>query len=108
MLHGSLRQARPGAYFTEGDITQQEGIPLNAEAQGVYFELSPQATEPRAAWAAGGRSNPEASGTGSVPYSPLAYQEEHTASAFPAIPFEDDSTDSETSSDNESEELPDP
>ncbi len=72
---------------------------------GVYSGGPPQATEPGAGWAVGGRS-PEASGSAGTPYSPLAYQEDYSTSAFPAIPFDDDSTDSETFSDNDREELP--
>ena len=55
----------------------------------------------------GGRNNPEPSGAG-APYSPMSYQDGYGVSAFPAAPMSDDSTDSETSSDNDSEELPDP
>ena len=88
MLQGPLRQARPGAYFTDGDSAQQEGVPLNAAVRDVYFGGPPQATEPWAAWAVGGRSSLEASGAAGAPYSPLANQGDYCASAFPAIPFD--------------------
>ena len=64
-------------------------------------------TEPWAYWADSGRNNPEASGT-EAPYSPMAWQDEYGANAYSALPLLDGSTDSETSSDNDSEELPDP
>jgi hypothetical protein len=38
----------------------------------------------------------------------LAYQGDYSTSAYPAFPFDDDSAESEISSDNDSEELPDP
>ena len=88
MLRGPFHQARPGAYFTDGDTAQQEGVHLSAAAREVYFGDVPQATEPWAAWAAGGRNSPEASSAEETPYSPMAYQEGYSTSAFPAIPFE--------------------
>ena len=109
VLRGPFQQARPGAYYADGDrdYAQQEGTTPNAATREVYYGEAPQATEPWAFWAAGGRNNPEPSWT-EAPYSPMAYQDGYGASAFPAIPMSDDSTDSETSSDNDSEELPDP
>ena len=110
VLRGPFHQARPGAYFTDGDVaySQQEGTTLNATAREVYYGETPQPTQPWAAWAAGGRNTPDSGGPLGSPYSPMSYQDDYGASAFPAIPMSDDSTDSETSSDNDSEELPDP
>ena len=73
VLRGPFQQARPGAYYADGDrdYAQQEGTTPNAATREVYYGEAPQATE--------------------------AYQDDYGASAFPAIPMTDDSTDSETS-----------
>ena len=67
VLRVPFHQARPGAYFTDGDTAQQEGVHLSAAAREVYFGDVPQATEPWAAWAAGGRSSPEGSRAAETP-----------------------------------------
>ena len=74
VLRGPFQQARPGAYYADGDrdYAQQEGTTPNAATREVYYGEAPQATEPWAYWAAGGRNNPEPSGT-EAPYSPLSY-----------------------------------
>ena len=111
VLRGPFHQARPGAYYAEDerDHTQQEGTTLNASStREVYYGEAPRTLEPWAAWATGGGNNPEAGLASGSQYSPLAYQDSYGINAYPAIPMSDDSTDSETSSDNDSEELPDP
>ncbi len=97
VLRGPFHQARPGAYFTDSDSAQQEGVLLSAAA-GDVAPRRPLSRGPPGLLAE--RGSPEASSAADTPCSPSAYQDGYSTSAFPAIPFDDDSTDSETSSDN--------
>ena len=49
ILHGPLRQARPGAYLSEQEPQQQEGISLNAAtSQSAYWGQTTDLRQPAA------------------------------------------------------------
>ena len=112
-LHGDLRQARPGAYFGEstGHDTQpsyygETGQPPASSSSNAWDTLLPQ--DPFGTWAgagSGGSQQAEAS----TPVAPAAADQSHQ-SAFPAMAYNEDwdeGTDSETSSDDGQEDIPD-
>ena len=123
ILHGPMRQARPGAYLAgDADGQQQEGDSLNAaDAQHAYWgqnagrRSSPAswnvAPNPSTDWAASAGGHPDAgypgwaSGTTAPHGSQAAYQAE--AEEFNIGTDDEDEDSSETSSDSGNEEIPD-
>ena len=121
ILHGPMRQARPGAYLAgDSGSQQQEGVtPTAADAQHAYWgqtagrRTSPASWDVAASsttdWAASGGGHPEAgypgwaSGSTAPQSNVIAYPTE--AEEY-YIGDEDDEDSSATSSDSGNEEIP--
>ena len=121
ILHGPMRQARPGAYLAGDAGSQQlEGDTLNAaDAQHAYWgqstgrRSSPASCNVAASsstdWAASGGGHPEA---GYLGWASGSTAPQGSATAYPTeaeeyyIGDEDDEDSSATSSDSGNEEIP--